>query len=177
MKKELEEGDYNKVTDPIRIVEDFIEKMRTEVIKILDDKAQRIIVDYKGVNVTLAIALANSLTDYMLEQQVFPSERETLANVCIGYMNLAQTNGVIEQNREKLQRKIEELQKQIEQKDKEIVSHLSEIQRLTEERDGAVKTANSLQEDLLELKARYEEKDERVKFLEKTLGGYNKVDD
>jgi chromosome segregation ATPase len=165
------------LTDPIRIVEDYIEKMRNEDIKILDDKAQRIIVDYKGVKVTLAIALANSLTDYVLEQQVFPSERETLANVCIGYMNLAQTNGVIEGNKEKLQRKIEELQKQIEEKDKEIVSHLSEIQRLTEERDGAVKTAKSLQEDLIELKARYEEKDEREKFLEKKFGGYNNVDD
>ncbi len=109
----LKEATNNKkMSNKIKDVEDFIEKMRNQDIMILYERARSISVD-KDNNEPLSQALASSLTSYeMLGKGAFLSERENLANLCIGYINDAYTRGVIKENKEKLQRQ-EELQKQI----------------------------------------------------------------
>lgn len=110
----LKEATNNKkMSSAIKDVEDFIEKMRNQDIMILYERARSISVD-KDNNEPLSQALASSITSYeMLGKGAFLPERENLANLCIGYINDAYTQGVIEENREKLQRQVEELQKQI----------------------------------------------------------------
>jgi hypothetical protein len=102
-----------KMSSTIKEVEDFIEKMRNQDIMILYERARSISVD-KDNKEPLSQALASSLTSYeMLGKGAFLAERENLANLCIGYINDAYTQGVIKENKEKLQRQTEELQKQI----------------------------------------------------------------
>jgi hypothetical protein len=102
-----------KMSSTIKEVEDFIEKMHNQDIMILYERARSISVD-KGNKEPLSQALASSLTSYeMLGKGAFLAERENLANLCIGYINDAYTQGVIKENKEKLQRQTEELQKQI----------------------------------------------------------------
>lgn len=102
-----------KTKTAIKEVEDFIEKMRNQDIMILYERARSISAD-KDNKEPLSQALASSLTSYeMLGKGAFLAERENLANLCIGYINDAYTQGVIKENKEKLQRQVEELQKQI----------------------------------------------------------------
>jgi hypothetical protein len=78
----------------IEDVEDFIEKMRNQDIMILYEKARSISVD-KDKKEPLSQALASSITSYeMLGKGAFLSERESLANLCIGYINDAYTQGL-----------------------------------------------------------------------------------
>jgi chromosome segregation ATPase len=121
----------------IRDVEDFIEKMRNQDIMILYERARSISVD-KDNKEPLSQALASSITSYeMLGKGAFLSERENLANLCIGYINDAYTQGVIEENKEKLQRQVEELQKQISKIATDYEVLLSENNELKREREAA----------------------------------------
>jgi hypothetical protein len=110
----LKEATNNKkMSSAVKDVEDFIQKMRNQDIMILYERARNINVD-KDNKEPLSQALASSISSYeMLGKGAFLSEREDLANLCIGYINDAYTQGVIEENKEKLQRQVEELQKQI----------------------------------------------------------------
>lgn len=126
-----------KMTSAIKDVEDFIQKMRNQDIMILYERAQSISVD-KDNKEPLSQALASSITSYeMLGKGAFVSEREDLANLCIGYINDAYTEGVIEENKEKLQREVEELQKQISKTATDYEVLFAENNELKREREAA----------------------------------------
>jgi hypothetical protein len=85
----------------IEAVEEFISKMRSEVIIIVAEKARRIIIE-EDSKVVLGEALASSISTYeLLGKEMFPFEQEKLANVCLRYINLAYTSGVIVYNKER----------------------------------------------------------------------------
>ena len=134
----LKEATNNKkMTSAIKDVEDFIQKMRNQDIMILYERARSIRVD-KGNKEPLSQALASSITSYeMLGKGAFVSEREDLANLCIGYINDAYTEGVIEENKEKLQREVEELQKQISKTATDYEVLFAENNELKREREAA----------------------------------------
>lgn len=126
-----------KMTSAIKDVEDFIQKMRNQDIMILYERARSISVD-KDNKEPLSQALASSITNYeMLGKGAFVSEREDLANLCIGYINDAYTEGVIEENKEKLQREVEELQKQISKTATDYEVLFAENNELKREREAA----------------------------------------
>jgi len=150
----LKEATNNKkMSCAIKDVEDFIEKMRNQDIMILYERARCINVD-KDNKEPLSQALASSITSYeMLGKGAFLSERENLANLCIGYINDAYTRGVIEENKEKLQRQVEELQKQISKiaTDDEVLSaENNELRREQEAANESVSTLTSTIKDLTE---------------------------
>jgi hypothetical protein len=127
--------------------------MRNQDIMILYERARSIRVD-KGNKEPLSQALASSLTSYeMLGKEVFLSERENLANLCIGYINNAYTQGVIKENKEKLQRQVEEMQKQIMKLaiDYEVLlSDNNELRREQEAANQSVSALTSTVKDLTE---------------------------
>src|ERR671910_3846772 len=154
MSTSLKEATNNKkMSSSIEDVEDFIEKMRNQDIMILYERARSISVD-KGNKEPLSQALASSLTSYeMLGKGAFLSERENLANLCIGYINDAYTQGVIEENKEKLQRQVEELQKQISKTATDYEVLFAENNELKREREAAnerISTLTSTIKDLME---------------------------
>jgi hypothetical protein len=141
----LKEATNNKkMSNKIKDVEDFIEKMRNQDIMILYERARNISVD-KDNNEPLSQALASSLTSYeMLGKGAFLSERESLANLCIGYINDAYTRGVIRENKEKLQRQVEELQKQINKIAIDYEVLLAENNELRREQEAANESVSTL---------------------------------
>jgi chromosome segregation ATPase len=89
----------------------------------------------------------------MLGKEAFLSGRENLANLCIGYINNAYTQGVIKENKEKLQRQVEEMQKQITKlaTDYEVLlSENNELRREQEAANESVSTLTSTIKDLTE---------------------------
>jgi hypothetical protein len=142
-----------KMSSAIRDVEDFIEKMRSQDIMILYERARSIGVD-KDNTEPLSQALASSLTSYeMLGKGGFLEERENLANLCIEYINNAYTQGLIKENKEKLQTQLEELQKQISKisTDYEVLlAENSEVRREQEAANESVSTLTSSMKDLIE---------------------------
>jgi peptidoglycan hydrolase CwlO-like protein len=154
-----------EMSSAIEDVEDFIHKMRSQDIIILYEKARSIIVD-KDNKVPLSEALASAITSYeMLGKGAFLSERADLANLCIGYMNDAYTQGIIEENKEKLQRQAEELQKQISKMatDYEVLS--AENNELKREHEAANESISTLTSNV-------EERTVENKELEKELYRY-----
>jgi chromosome segregation ATPase len=154
MPTSLKEATNNKrMNSSIKDVDNFIDKMRNQDIMILYERARSIRVD-KGNNEPLSQALASSLTSYeMLGKEAFLSERENLANLCIGYINNAYTQGVIKENKEKLQRQVEEMQKQITKlaTDYEVLlSGNNELRREQEAANESVSTLTSTIKDLTE---------------------------
>jgi hypothetical protein len=150
----LKEATNNKkMSSSIEDVEDFIQKMRNQDIMILYEKARSINVD-KDNKEPLSQALASSLTSYeMLGKGAFLSERENLANLCIEYINDAFTQGVIEENKEKLQSQVEELQKQISKLSTNYEVLLAENNELRREQEAAsesISTLTSTIKDLME---------------------------
>lgn len=141
-----------KMSSTVKDVEDFIEKMRNQDIMILYERARSISVDKDNNTEPLSQALTSSLTSYeMLGKGAFLSERENLANLCIGYINDAYTRGVIKENKEKLQRQVEELQKQISKTatDYEVlVAENNELRREQEEANESISTLTSSIKDL-----------------------------
>jgi chromosome segregation ATPase len=127
--------------------------MRNQDIMILYERTRSIRVD-KGNKEPLSQALASSLTSYeMLGKEAFLSERENLANLCIGYINNAYTQGVIKENKEKLQRQVEEMQKQIMKLaiDYEVLlSDNNELRREQEAANQSVSALTSTVKDLTE---------------------------
>jgi peptidoglycan hydrolase CwlO-like protein len=154
MSTSLKEATNNiKMSGVIQDVEDFIEKLRSQDIIILYERARGIRVD-KANREPLSQALASSLTTYeMLGKEAFLSERENLANLCIGYINNAYTQGVIKENKEKLQRQVEEMQKQITKiaTDYEVLfAESNELRREQEAANESVSTLTSTIKDLTE---------------------------
>ena len=155
MRTSLKEATNNnkKMNSSIKDVDNFIDKMRNQDIMILYERARSIRVD-KGNKEPLSQALASSLTSYeMLGKEAFLSERENLANLCIGYINNAYTQGVIKENKEKLQRQVEEMQKQITKlaTDYEVLlSENNELRREQEAANESVCTLTSTIKDLTE---------------------------
>lgn len=141
------------MSSAIRDVEDFIEKMRSQDIMILYERARSIGVD-KDNTEPLSQALASSLTSYeMLGKGGFLAERENLANLCIEYINNAYTQGLIKENKEKLQTQLEELQKQISKisTDYEVLlAENNEVRREQEAANESVSTLTSSMKDLIE---------------------------
>jgi peptidoglycan hydrolase CwlO-like protein len=80
----------------------------------------------------------------MLGKGAFHSERESLANLCIGYINDAYTQGVIQENNEKLQRQVEELQKQISKMASDYEVLLAENNELRREQEAANESVSTL---------------------------------
>jgi archaellum component FlaC len=164
----LNEATNNKkMSTSIEDVEDFIEKMRNQDIMILYEKARSISVD-KDKKEPLSQALASSITSYeMLGKGAFLSERESLANLCIGYINDAHTQGLIKENKEKLQSQVEELQKQISKiaTDYEVVQ--SENNELRREQEAAIESVSSLTNTIKDLA-------EENRELKKDLNCYNR---
>jgi hypothetical protein len=141
-----------KMSGTIQDVEDFIEKMRNQDIMILYERARSIIVD-KGNKEPLSQALASSLTSYeMLGKDAFLPERESLANLCIGYINNAYTQGVIKENKEKLQRQVEEMQKQITKLATDYEVLLAENNELRREQEVANESISTLTSTIKDLK-------------------------
>jgi chromosome segregation ATPase len=154
MPTSLKEATNNKkMNSSIKDVDNFIDKMRNQDIMILYERARTIRLD-KGNKEPLSQALASSLTSYeMLGKEAFLSERENLANLCIGYINNAYTQGVIKENKEKLQRQVEEMQKQITKlaTDYEVLlSENNELRREQESVNESVSTLISTIKDLTE---------------------------
>src|SRR5215216_793988 len=143
----LKEATNNKKMGcAIKDVEDFIEKMRNQDIMILYERARSISVD-KDNKEPLSQALASSITSYeMLGKGAFLSERENLANLCIEYINDAYTRGVIEENKEKLQRQVSKIAT-----DYEVLSaENNELRREQEAANESVSTLTSTKKDLTE---------------------------
>ena len=163
----LKEATNNKkMSSAIKDVENFIEKMRSQDIMILYERARSIIVD-KDNKEPLSQALASSITSYeILGKEAFLSERENLANLCIQYINDAYTQGVIEENKEKLQRQVEELQKQISKIATNYEVLLAENNELKREREAA---ANEL---ISTLTVSVENLTDENKELKKALNWY-----
>ncbi len=140
-------------------LEDFIEKMRNRDIMILYERARTITVD-KDNNQPLSEALASSITNYeMLGKSAFGSERESHAKLCIEYINCAYAQGVIKENKDKLQRQVEELQRQISKINTDYEVLLAENNELRREQEAAsesimrlTSTIKDLSEDNKELK-------------------------
>ena len=156
MRTSLKEATNNKkMNSSIKDVDNFIDKMRNQDIMILYERARSIRVD-KGNKEPLSQALASSLSSYeMLGKEAFLSERENLANLCIGYINNAYTQGVIKENKEMLQRQVEEMQKQITKLATDYELLLSENNELRREQEAAnesVSTLTSTIKDLTEEK-------------------------
>ncbi len=104
----------------------------------------------------------------MLGNGAFLSERENLANLCIGYINDAYTQGVIKENKEKLQRQVEELQKQISKIATDYEVLLSENNELKREREAA-------NERISTLTISVEDLTDENKELKKELSYYKQV--
>jgi regulator of replication initiation timing len=141
----LKEATNNKKTgSAIKDVENFIQKMRNQDIIILYERARSISVDKDNVE-PLSQALASSITSYeMLGNGAFLSERENLANLCIGYINDAYTQGVIEENKVKLQSQVEELLKQISKISTNYEVLLAENNELEREQEAARESISTL---------------------------------
>ncbi len=152
MSTSLKEATSNKkMGSAIKDVEDFIEKMRNQDIMILYERARSITVD-KVNKEPLSQALASSLTSYeMLGKEAFLSERENLANLCIEYINNAFTQGVIKENKEKLQRQLEEMQKQITKMATDYEVLLSENNELRREQEAANESVSTLTSTIKDL--------------------------
>jgi chromosome segregation ATPase len=154
MPTSLKEATPNKkMNNSIKDVDNFIDKMRNQDIMILYERARSIRVG-KGNKEPLSQALASSLTSYeMLGKDAFLPERENLANLCIEYINNAYTQGVIKENKEKLQRQVEEMKKQITKlaTDYEVLlSENNELRREQEVANESVSTLTSTIKDLTE---------------------------
>jgi chromosome segregation ATPase len=165
----LKEATNNKkMSNSIKDVENFIEKMRSQDIMVLYERARSIIVD-KDNKEPLSQALASSITSYeMLGKEAFLPERENLANLCIQYINDAYTQGVIEENKEKLQKQVEELQKQISKIATDYEVLLSENNELKREREAA-------NERISTLTISVEDLTDENKELKKELSYYKQV--
>ncbi len=152
MSTSLKEATSNKkMGSAIKDVEDFIEKMRNQDIMILYERARSITVD-KSNKEPLSQALASSLTSYeMLGKEAFLSERENLANLCIEYINNAFTQGVIKENKEKLQRQLEEMQKQMTKMATDYEVLLSENNELRREQEAANESVSTLTSTIKDL--------------------------
>jgi chromosome segregation ATPase len=152
MSTSLKEATNNKkMNGAIKYVEDFIEKMRSQDITILYERARSIRVDESNKE-PLAQALVSSLTGYeMLGKEAFFSEREDLANLCIGYINNAYTQGVIKENKEKLQRQLNEMQKQITKTSTDYEVLLSENNELRREQEAANESVSTLTSNIKNL--------------------------
>src|SRR5829696_4892000 len=168
----LKEATNNKkISGKIKDVEDFIEKMRNQDIMILYERARSINVD-KDNKEPLSQALASSLTTYeMLGKGAFLSERESLANLCIGYINDAYTQGVIKENKEKLQRQVEELQKQISEMATGYEVLLEENNELKREQDAANESVSTLTSSIKDLTDENKELKKELNWYKQRLGG------
>jgi predicted DNA-binding transcriptional regulator len=154
-----------KISSKIKDVEDFIEKMRNQDIMILYERARNINVDNDNKE-PLSQALASSLTTYeMLGKGAFLSERESLANLCIGYINDAYTQGVIKENKEKLQRQVEELQKQISEMATGYEVLLAENNELKREQDAANESVSTLTSSIKDLTDENKELKKRAQLV------------
>jgi predicted DNA-binding transcriptional regulator len=154
-----------KISSKIKDVEDFIEKMRNQDIMILYERARSINVDNDNKE-PLSQALASSLTTYeMLGKGAFLSERESLANLCIGYINDAYTQGVIKENKEKLQRQVEELQKQISEMATGYEVLLAENNELKREQDAANESVSTLTSSIKDLTDENKELKKRAQLV------------
>ncbi|MBD0359374.1 MAG: hypothetical protein ICV56_01495 [Nitrososphaeraceae archaeon] len=103
----------------------------------------------------------------MLGKEAFHSERENLANLCLGYINNAYTQGVIKENKEKLQRQVEEMQKQITKLATDFEVLLSEDNELRREQEAANESVSTLTGTIKDLTVENEE-------LRKELDWYKK---
>ena len=140
-----------KTNTAIKEVEDFIEKMRNQDIMILYERARSISAD-KDNKEPLSQALASSLTSYeMLGKGAFLAERENLANLCMGYINDAYKQGVIKENKEKLQRQVEELQKQISKMATDYEVLLAKNNELRREQEAANESVSTLTSSIKDL--------------------------
>ena len=156
-----------KTNSAIKEVEDFIEKMRNQDIMILYERARSISAD-KDSKEPLSQALTSSLTSYeMLGKGAFLAERENLANLCMGYINDAYTQGVIKENKEKLQRQVEELQKQISKIATDYEVLFAENNELRREQEAANESVSTLTRSIKDLTEENEE-------LKKELNGVNR---
>ena len=166
MSTSLKEATNNKkMSSSIEDVEDFIEKMRNQDIMILYERARSISVD-KDNKEPLSQALASSLTSYeMLGKEAFLSERENLANMCIGYINNAYTQGVIKENKEKLQRQVEEMQKQITKLATDYEVLLSENNELRREQEAANESVSTLTSTIKDLTEENRDLKKRARLL------------
>jgi hypothetical protein len=162
----LKEATNNKkISSTIKDVEDFIEKMRNQDIMILYERVRSISVD-KDNKEPLSQALASSITSYeMLGKGAFLSERENLANLCIGYINDAYTRGVIEENKEKLQRQVEELQKQMSKMATGYEVLLAENNELKREQDAANESVYTLTSSIKDLTDENKELKKRAQLV------------
>jgi len=122
----------------IKKLEDFIEKMRNQDIMISYERARTINADNPNTRYPLSEAIASSITSYeMLGKEAFGAERENLASVCMDYINQAYAQGVIEENKDKLQTQVEELQKQISKINTDYEVLLAENNELRREQEAA----------------------------------------
>lgn len=159
-----------KMSGAIKHVEDFIEKMRNQDIMILYERARSISVD-KDNKEPLSQALASSLTSYeMLGKGAFLAERENLANLCIGYINDAYTQGVIKENKEKLQRQVEELQKQISKVATDYEVLLAESNELRREQEAANESVSTLTSNMKDMTEENKELKKELNWYKRELG-------
>jgi hypothetical protein len=163
--KEITDND-KKTKTAIKEVEDFIEKMRNQDIMILYERARSISAD-KDNKEPLSQALASSLTSYeMLGKGAFLAERENLANLCVGYINDAYKQGVIKENKEKLQRQVEELQKQISKIATDYEVLFAENNELRREQEAANESVSTLTSSIKDLSDENKElKKERAQLI------------
>ena len=171
MPTSLKEATNNKkMNSSIKDVDNFIDKMRNQDIMILYERARSIRVD-KGNKEPLSQALASSLTSYeMLGKEAFLSERENLANLCIGYINNAYTQGVIKENKEKLQRQVEEMQKQITKLATDYEVLLSENNELRREQEAANESVSTLTSTIKDLMEENKELKKELNWYKQKLG-------
>jgi peptidoglycan hydrolase CwlO-like protein len=101
----------------------------------------------------------------MLGKGAFLSERESLANLCIGYINDAYTQGVIKENKEKLQRQVEELQQQISKMATGYEVLLAENNELRREQEAANESVYTLTRSIKDLTDENKELKKRAQLV------------
>ncbi len=153
----------------IKKLEEFIEKMRNQDIMILYERGRTITIDKDNTR-PLSEALASTITSYeMLGKEAFSSERENLASLCMDYINQAYAQGVIEENKDKLQIQVEELQKQIIKINTDYEVLLAENNELRREQEAASESIVTLTSTIKELTENNQELRKGVNWYKQEL--------
>jgi septal ring factor EnvC (AmiA/AmiB activator) len=127
------------------------------------------------VSVSLSEALYAAINDYEIKSEMLPGQQERWATICRTYINMAYTNGVVLENKEKYQARIEDLQKQVERLEGEKASLLAQIDEFEREQGSSNDRINTLQRDIVDVTDENRRLNEELNWYKREFGDvYNK---
>jgi outer membrane murein-binding lipoprotein Lpp len=154
----------------IKDLEDFIKKMRNQDIMISYERARTINADNHNTPHPLSEAIVSTITSYeMLGKGAFSAERENLASVCMDYINRAYAQGLIEENKDKLQSQVGELQKQISKINTDYEVLLAENNELRREQEAASESIVTLTTTIKDLSQDNKQLREEINWYKQEL--------